>query len=62
MATKFTALDDEKLIDLVEERKMLYDVTNEAYKNAQLRKDAWIKIGNELQKPGEYIVFLSMRQ
>lgn len=60
MSSKFNAIEDEKLIDLVEKTEILYNVSHENFKNSQMRNDAWNQIGLEISKTGEYSIFNSM--
>lgn len=53
MPKNFSDEEDEKLVHLVEQRPILFDVKNENYKNAQKRKDTWIEIGVEMGKAGK---------
>jgi hypothetical protein len=41
-------MSSEKLIDLVRERRLLYDLSDIDYKNRQLKGEAWVKIAKEM--------------
>lgn len=62
MATNFSLEDDAKLIDMVQEREHLYNISDENYKNFQMRKDSWIDISKMIGKPGWYSMFFISRQ
>lgn len=54
MVSKFTAEEDEHLINLVQFRQLLYKVSDENYKNAKFRKVAWDEIGAKMYKEGRH--------
>ena len=41
-------VDSESLIDLIEERSCLWDLTSDTYKDKQKRAKAWTEIGEQL--------------
>lgn len=57
MSSKFSAVEDEKLIDLVEKNEILYNVSHANFKNSQMRNDTWNQVGLEISKTGEYSIF-----
>lgn len=54
MTTKFSLEDDEKLIDMVQQREHLYSIANANYKNILMRKGAWSDISKVVGKSGSY--------
>lgn len=52
--SKFSAEEDEKLIDFVEANGCLFRVSEQDYKNSQKKAAAWAAIGAQLDKSGEY--------
>lgn len=53
----FTAKVDIRLINLVKANPVLYDYNEAKYMDFNTREVAWQKIGDELEKPGEYQYF-----
>lgn len=47
---------DQKLISLVEAHPVLYDFNDPKYMDFNTREVAWQKIGDELEKPGEFLL------
>ena len=41
-------VDSESLIDLIEERSCLWDLTGDTYKDKPKRAKAWIEVGEQL--------------
>lgn len=55
-SSKFSSEEDEKLIDYVEKEPILYDVAHTNYRNALMKANAWIEIGKEIGRDGEYFI------
>lgn len=54
MQKMFSAKVDQRLINLVKANPVLYDFNDRKYMDFNTREVAWQKIGDELEKPGEF--------
>lgn len=53
---RFSAEEDEKLIELVSGHPMLWNIANKEWTN-QLKKDlAWVEIGRQMEKTSKFSV------
>lgn len=52
--TKFSTSDDDKLIELVRNHELIYNLSDENYKNFQMRKHVWEIIARELGRTGKF--------
>lgn len=50
----FTAEEDERLIDCVQRKRLLYRKDDEEYRNFTLRAAAWVDIGDQVGKCSKY--------
>lgn len=41
--------ETEKLIELVRERRLLYDLSSNDYKNREKKAEAWLEIAREME-------------
>ena len=46
----------EKLIQLVKNYRILYDLSHENYKNVKKKDKIWDEIGKELNECGKYLI------
>lgn len=56
MAPKFSAFEDEKLIEEVRKYSAIYDPEQRDYKNLTIKDAIWEKIGVLLEKNGRYLL------
>lgn len=54
-STNFSAENDEKLIELVQQNPPIYDTSLDSYKNGVIRENIWKDVGKALNKSGEYL-------
>lgn len=46
------AFDDEALVNLIKEYRVIWDSSNKGYRDKEVRKEAWTDISNALSKDG----------
>lgn len=51
---RFTAEEDEKIIDLVRENECLYNLAHKMYKNNDFKHRLWCELADKLNRDGEY--------
>lgn len=61
MASRFTAADDEQLIELAAGHPLLWDMSHEEFKNIMKKELIWKEIAGMLNKTGKLVFFYSLR-
>jgi hypothetical protein len=55
--SRFSAFEDEQLIDLIHGHPMIWNITVKEYKNVPKKEVIWNQIGKMLKKSGKLILF-----
>lgn len=58
---KFTAEDEEKIIDFVKSNEMLYNVKHKKFRDSEYKNRLWLRLANELNQEGLYFLLMNLQ-
>lgn len=54
---KFTAEDEEKIIDFVKSNEVLFNVKHQKFRDRECKNRLWLRLANEMNVDGLYFPF-----